>query len=90
MGQQKHAWEGWQQYRNHPCVLQYHESCSGQHKYSSLEVNHFYMYLSLVKDVNLKSQLSAYSVEMSLFCQSFGFFVCKQWKELVLSKIGFV
>lgn len=89
MGQQKHAWDGWHQYRI-ICVLQYLESCSGQHKYSSLEVNHFYMYLSLVKDVNLKSQLSAYSVEMSLFCQSFGFFVCKQWKELVLSKMGFV
>lgn len=41
-----------------------------------------------MQDVNLESPLYTYYVAMSLFCESFGVFVCKQWKESVLSKRG--
>lgn len=38
--------------------------------------------------MNLESPLYTHYVAMSLFCESFGFFVCKQWKETVSSKVG--
>lgn len=38
--------------------------------------------------MNLESPLYIYYVAMSLFCESFGFFVCKQWKETISSKVG--
>lgn len=41
-----------------------------------------------MQDVDLGSQLYTYDVAVSLFCESFGFFVCKQRKETVLSKMG--
>lgn len=41
-----------------------------------------------MQNVNLGSQLYTYYVAMSLFCESFGFFVGRQWKETILSKMG--
>lgn len=40
-----------------------------------------------MQDVDLGSQLYTYYVTVKLFCDSFGFFVCKLRKETVLSKM---
>lgn len=40
-----------------------------------------------MQDVDLGSQLYTHYVTVKLFCDSFGFFVCKLRKETVLSKM---